>query len=503
MKRIITGIVATLLFVPLSQACGERSRAGSLELTTATLEDLRAALDRKKVSSVLLVQGYLARIAGCNDQLHAVIATNPNALSEAETLDRERTAGKLRGPLHGIPVIIKDNIDLEGSVTTAGSLALAGNLRTRNAPLVDRLAAAGVIVIAKSNLSEWANFRSRWSSSGWSAVGGLAVNPRNPQRTACGSSSGSAVAIAAQLTPLAVGTETNGSIVCPSSVNGVVGLKPTVGLISGEGIVPISHSQDTAGPMAASVRDAALLLDALVDPKRASPGIRIQTNYSGGLQAAALKGARLGVARFIKGYSPATENTFNAALAVLKSQGAVLVEIEQFDLAPLRDLQLPILLTEFKVDLNAYLATAPDTVKPRTLADLIAFNLAEPREMAWFGQDLFEQAQATAGLGDAAYTQTLQKARSIAGPEGIDRLLKEHGVIALLAPTTGPAWTIDLVNGDRSVGSASLLAAIAGYPHLTVPMGEAAGLPVGLSFFGAAWSEQKLLSLGYAFEKAR
>jgi amidase len=503
LKRIITGIVATLLIAPLAQACGERAKAGSLELTTATLEDLRTALERKKVSSVLLVQGYLARIADCNDELHAVIATNPDALSEAETLDRERKAGKLRGPLHGIPVIIKDNIDLQGSVTTAGSLALAGNLRTSNAPLVDRLVAVGVIVIAKSNLSEWANFRSRWSSSGWSAVGGLAVNPRNPQRTACGSSSGSAVAIAAQLAPLAVGTETNGSIVCPSSVNGVVGLKPTVGLISGEGIVPISHSQDTAGPMTASVRDAALLLDALVDPKRASPDIRISSNYSGGLEANALKGARLGVARFIKGYSPATENTFNAALAVLKAQGAVLVEIETFDLGPLRDLQLPILLTEFKAGLNAYLATAPVAVTSRTLADLIAFNSAEPRETAWFGQDLFEQAQATSGLSDAAYTQTLQKARTLAGPEGIDRLLKEHNVIALVAPTTGPAWTIDLVNGDRSVGSSSLLAAVAGYPHLTVPMGEAAGLPVGLSFFGAAWSEQRLLSLGYAFERAR
>jgi amidase len=503
LKRIITGIVAALLFAPIAQACAERSPAGALELTTASLEDLRIALERKKVSSVLLVQGYLARIADCNDELHAVIATNPDALSEAEALDRERKAGKLRSALHGIPVIIKDNIDLQGSVTTAGSLALAGNLRTRNAPLVDRLAAAGVIVIAKANLSEWANFRSRWSSSGWSAVGGLAVNPRNPQRTACGSSSGSAVVIAARLAPLAVGTETNGSIVCPASVNGVVGLKPTVGLISAEGIVPISHSQDTAGPMTASVRDAALLLDAMVDPKRASVDGRAAPNYTSGLGEVALKGARLGVARFIKGYSPATEKAFDEALAVLKAQGAVLVEIETFDLGPLRELQLPILLTEFKADLNAYLATAPDTVKSRTLADLIAFNRAEPREMTWFGQDLFEQAQATAGLGDAAYTEALHKARSLAGPQGIDRLLAEHGVIALLAPTSGPAWTIDLVNGDRSVGSASLLAAIAGYPHLTVPMGEAAGLPVGLSFFGAAWSERKLLSIGYAFEKAR
>jgi amidase len=485
-----------LVFAPRSQACADRAMVGSLDLTTATVTDLRTALEKQKTTSAALVQGYLARIADCNDSLHAVIATNAHALRDAGALDRERKAGKIRGPLHGIPVIIKDNIDLAGSVTTAGSLALAKNLRTRNAPLVDRLEDAGVIVIAKANLSEWANFRSRWSSSGWSAVGGLAVNARHPQRSACGSSSGSALAIAARLAPLAVGTETNGSIVCPSSVNGVVGLKPTVGLIAGEGIVPISHSQDTAGPMTATVMDAALLLEAMADPKAAP-----RTNYRR-LDAGALKGARLGVARFIKGYSPATEAAFNDALALLKARGAELVEIEQFDLAPLRDLQLPILLTEFKAGLNGYLATTPDSVSARTLADLIAFNHAEPRELAWFGQDLFEQAQATAGPSDPAYLQTLQKARTLAGPDGIDRLLREHRVVALLAPTSGPAWSIDLINGDRSVGSASLLAAIAGYPHLTVPMGEAAGMPVGLSFFGAAWTEQTLLSLGQAFELA-
>ena len=492
-------LVAGTLVISLPlHACGERAPVGSVDLTTATLADLRGALDAKKITSVQLVQGYLARITECNPQLHAVIATRSQALSEAKALDRERRAGKIRGPLHGIPVVIKDNIDVAGAVTTAGSLALTGNLRTQNAPLVDRLTAAGAIVIAKTNLSEWANFRSRWSSSGWSAVGGLAVNPHNPQRSACGSSSGSAVAIAAHLAPLAVGTETNGSIVCPASVNGVVGLKPTVGLIAGAGIVPISHSQDTAGPMTVGVEDAAMLLDAMADPKRAGPA-----NYRGSLKIDALKGVRLGVARFIQGYSPPTEQAFNAALAVLKAQGAELVMIEKFDLAPIRELQLPILLTEFKADLNAYLATTPATVKSRTLADLIAFNSAEPREMPWFGQDLFEQAQATAGLDDPAYIQALQKARALAGPEGIDRLLKEHDVVALLAPTTGPAWSIDLVNGDRSVGSASLLAAIAGYPHLTVPMGEVRGLPAGLSFIGPAWSEEILLSLGYAFEQAR
>ena len=487
-----------LLRAPQIYACAETGPHGTLDLATATLADLRAALDAREISSVSLVKIYLARIDECNEKLHAVIVAHPHALDEAKTLDRERRAGKLRGPLHGIPVVIKDNIDLAGSVTTAGSLALTGNLRTRNAPLVDRLAAAGAIVIAKTNLSEWANFRSRWSSSGWSAVGGLAVNAHDPLRTACGSSSGSALAIAARLAPLAVGTETNGSVVCPSSVNGIVGLKPTVGLISAEGIVPISHSQDTAGPMASRVEDAALLLAAMADPARAK-----QANYPGALKPDALKGARLGVVRFIQGFSPATEVAFDEALTVLKAKGAELVEIGQFDVNPIRELQLPILLTEFKAGINAYLATTPEAVKTRTLADLIAFNSAQPREMPWFGQDLFEQAQATAGPSDPAYLQASQKARALAGADGIDRLLAEYKVVALIAPTSGPAWTIDLVNGDRPVGSASLLAAVAGYPHLTVPMGKVAGLPVGLSFIGPAWSEATLLSLGYAFEQAR
>lgn len=496
-RRASLSLLVSALFVaPQVYACSERAPLGRLDLTTATLGDLRAALDAKTVSSVSLVKAYLARIADCNADLHAVIVTHEHALAEAKTLDQERRSGKLRGPLHGIPVVIKDNIDLADAVTTAGSLALAANLRTRNAPLVDRLAEAGAIVIAKTNLSEWANFRSRWSSSGWSAVGGTAVNAHDPLRTACGSSSGSALAIAARLAPLAVGTETNGSVVCPSSVNGIVGLKPTVGLISAEGIVPISHSQDTAGPMAARVEDVALLLAAMAEPGRAK-----RANYPGALKRDALKGARLGVVRFIQGYSPATEQVFNQALALLKAQGAELIDIGQFDVGPIRELQLPILLTEFKADINAYLATTPPAVKTRTLADLIAFNRAEPREMPWFGQDLFEAAQATPGLSDPAYLQALQKARTLAGVDGIDRLLAEHKVIALIAPTSGPAWTIDLVNGDRSVGSASLLAAVAGYPHLTVPMGKVAGLPVGLSFIGPTWSEGTLLGLGYAFEQ--
>jgi amidase len=391
-----------------------------------------------------------------------------------------------------VPVIIKDNIDLEGTVTTAGSFALAGNLRTTNAPLVDRLISEGAVIIAKANLSEWANFRSRQSSSGWSAVGGLVVNARDPLRTACGSSSGSAVAVVRHLAPVAVGTETNGSIVCPASVNGLVGFKPSVGMIPQVGIVPISQTQDAAGPMAASVADAALLLGAMTVPAR---------NFRVTLDAGSLKGARIGVARFIKGFSPRTEQTFNAALEALKANGAELVEIEQFDFADLRDLEMTILTTEFKHGINAYLATMPPEVKSRTLEDLMAFNRAEPRELEWFGQDLFEASQATRGLDDPAYTQALQKALGIARG-GIDKLLADNKVVALVAPTSGPAWTVDLVNGDRSVGSSSMLPAVAGYPHLTVPMGQVGGLPVGLSFIGAHGSDAKLLSLGYAFERA-
>jgi amidase len=473
-------------------ACSDKLRVGPLDLTKVSAEDLGAALAQKKVTSVQLVDAYLDRIADCNAEIRAVISTNREARRAAKERDTERAAGKVRGPMHGIPVIIKDNIDLEGAVTTAGSFALADNRSTSSAPLVSRLIFEGAIVIAKANLSEWANFRSRHSSSGWSAVGGLVVNARDPLRSACGSSSGSAVAVVVHFAPVAVGTETNGSIVCPASVNGLVGFKPSVGMIPQVGIVPISRTQDAAGPMAASVADAALLLGAMTVPAR---------NFRVGLDADALAGKRLGVARFIKGFAPRTEQAFNAALAVLTASGAELVEIEQFDFADLRDLETTILATEFKAGINEYLASTPPAVKSRTLQDLIAFNRGDPRELEWFGQDLFETSEAARGLDDAAYTQALRKALALARG-GIDRLLAEHKIAALIAPTSGPAWSVDLVNGDRSVGSASLLPAVAGYPHLTVPMGQVGGLPVGLSFIGTAGSDATLLSFGYAFERA-
>jgi amidase len=494
-RALIVCAIGLLAAVP-GRACTDRVRAGTLDLATATLDDITAALAQEKVTSVQLVDAYLDRISACNGERHAIISTNRAALRVARALDAERAAGKLRGPLHGVPVVIKDNIDLAGAVTTAGSFALAENERQASAPLVEQLTRAGAIVIAKANLSEWANFRSRQSTSGWSAVGGLVANARDPLRSACGSSSGSAVAVVLHFAPFAVGTETNGSIVCPASVNGIVGFKPTVGWISQGGIVPISHTQDTAGPMASSVADAALLLGAMVNAEHAQ-------DFRGALRADALQGARLGVARFIKGFSPRTDQAFEKMLGVLKAEGAELVEISDYDFADLRDLESTILATEFKAGINAYLATAPPAVKPRTLGALMAFNRGEPRELEWFGQESFEQAQAGGGLDDPAYLAALHKALTLARANGIDKLLADHKVIALIAPTNGPAWSIDLVNGDRAVGSASLLPAVAGYPHLTVPAGDVAGLPVGLSFIGTAGSDATLLSLGYSFEQAR
>jgi amidase len=450
----------------------------------------------------------LARIVHDNPRLHAVIATNPDAGAQARTLDRQRMA---RGPLFGRPILIKDNIETADQATTAGSLALAANATGRDAPLVAGLRHAGAVILGKTNLSEWANIRSTASISGWSAVGGQTVNAHDPLRSPSGSSAGSAVAVAAGLVDLAIGTETDGSITGPAAFNGVVGLKPTVGLVSRAHIVPISHSQDTAGPMTRTVRDAALVLAAIAGSDPADPATAQadahRADYAAALAPSALKGVHIGVMRFDTGFSAGTDIVFEKALAVLRAQGAILVDIARsgFDPAIGADEHL-VLMTELKADLNAYLATAAPAVKARTLADLIAFNAAHAdREMPLFGQESFIEADKTAGLSDPAYLAARDRAKRLAGPEGIDRLLRDNNVAALVGPTRNPASLIDSINGDssrRGPGAGSI-AAVAGYPHLTVPMGDVKGLPVGLSFIGTAWSEAKLLAFGAVYESAR
>jgi amidase len=447
----------------------------------------------------------LQRIEALNPRVNAVIAVDPTALDQARGLDRIR---RTHGPLFGMPILIKDNIETAGPLpTTAGSLALADNVTGRDAPLVARLRAGGAVIVGKAGLSEWANIRSSDSISGWSAVGGQVRNPYALNRNPCGSSSGSAVAVSAGMVPAAIGTETDGSITCPAAINGIVGFKPTVGLVSRTHVVPISHSQDTPGPMTLNVRDAALIMNAIAgtdpaDPATAEADAR-RADYTAALRPDALRGVRIGVMRFSAGFG--TDAPFEAALDILRAQGAELVEIREFQgRQEIGRNEIVVLLAELKVDMNAYLATLPEAVRTRTLEQVIAFN-SEHRaeEMPLFTQDLFEQAQATAGLDDA-YRTARETSFRLAGPEGIDRMLRESNVVALVAPTRPAAWLIDAVHGDQSPGGGAggTLAAVAGYPHLTVPMGEVRGLPVGLSFIGAKWDDARILALGYAYEQA-
>jgi len=479
-----------------------------------SISSLADAQTSGAVTSEALVAHFEAAIRR-NDRvgftLGSVIALSPRAPADARRLDEARRRGEVRGPLHGVPILVKDNIETDdGTPTTAGSLALEHNVPGRAAPLVARLEGAGAVILGKTNLSEWANFRSTHSLSGWSAVGGQTRNAYDPARSPCGSSSGSAAAVAAGFAAAAIGTETDGSVTCPAAVNGLVGLKPTVGLVSRTHVVPISHSQDTPGPITLTVRDAALLLTVMAGSDPADPATREadahRMDYVAGLEAGSLAGARIGVMRFAGGFHPQTEAVFEAALASLRAAGADLVEITEGPEAKgLRAAEHVVLTTEFKVDLNAYLAsTQPNLVKTRTLADLIAFNRAHAaKEMPLFGQELFEASEATRGLHDPAYREALATGRRIAGAEGIDRLLAQYDVVALIAPTMAPGGLIDPVLKDRFLsGGAGQLAAVSGYPHLTVPMGEVQGLPVGLSFIGPAWSEARLLTLGYAFEQA-
>jgi amidase len=450
-------------------------------------------------------EAALERIEALNPRLNAVIAVDPTARDQARALDHQRRG---RGPLFGMPILIKDNIETKGRLpTTAGSLALKDNVTNRDAPLVARLRAAGAVIVGKANLSEWANIRSSDSISGWSAVGGQTRNPHALNRNTCGSSSGSGAAVAAGMVPAAIGSETDGSITCPAAINGIVGFKPTVGLVSRTHIVPISHSQDTPGPMTRTVREAALVLAAMAGSDPADPATaeadRRRGDYAAALTPDALRGKRIGVMRFATGFR--TDEAFEEALATLKAQGATLVDIDTFEgRGEIGKNEFTVLLTELKADMNAYLATTPAAVKTRTLADLIAFNKAHAAsEMALFGQDIFEKAEKTKGLDDPEYKKARDFSFTKSGPEGIDRLLKDHDVVALVGPTMPPAWLIDAVNGDQiGGGGAGSLAAVAGYPHLTVPMGEVKGLPVGLSFIGPKWSDATILSLGYAYEQA-
>lgn len=472
-----------------------------LQLLASTLAAGLVALPA--IAQAQTVSDYLARIAAVDDagpQLNAVLAINPDAARE------EAAAKAMKGPLSGKVVLIKDNVEVAGPLpTTAGSLALKDSVTGRDAPLVARLRKAGVVILGKTNLSEWANIRSSSSSSGWSAVGGQTKNPHAVDRTPCGSSSGSGSAIAAGLAWAAIGTETDGSITCPASVNGIVGFKPTVGMVSRTHVVPISHSQDTAGPMTRSVADAALLMNALAgtDPADAATAEadKRKADFTSGLATATLKGVRIGVLRKQAGNHPALLALFDKALADMKAAGAELVEISYDAPSEMGRDEFAVLLYELREDMGAYLRSLPKA-GPKTLADLIAFNNAHPEELRWFGQDVFEQAEAT--TDKAAYEAARANSLKLAGAEGIDKLLRDNKVSFLVAPTEGPAWPIDLVLGDHFVGvGAGNLAAIAGYPHLSVPMGSVEGLPIGLSIMGARWDDKRVLEAGAAYERAR
>ena len=480
--------------------------AASLGLLGAALSPA-AALAQAAPSAEAATTAAIARIRALDPQVHAVIAIDPTALTQARAIDRGRRA---RGPLFGFAILLKDNIEADGPLpTTAGSMALLNNVTHRDAPLVTRLRSADAVILGKTNLSEWANIRSDSSISGWSAVGGQTRNPFALDRDPCGSSSGSAAAVAAGEVPAAIGTETDGSVTCPAALNGVVGLKPTVGLVSRSRIIPISHSQDTAGPITANVRTAALVLSAIAGSDPADPATpdadAHHADYLAALKPDALRGTRIGVLRFATGWSTPTDKVFDQALATLKAQGATLVDITDLkDRNKIGEGERLVLNTELKADLNAYLATTPPAVTARTLADLIAFNTAHAaRELGLFGQETFIKAESTKGLEDPAYRTARATSLRLAGKDGIDAMLAADHLDALVCPTMPPAWKIDAANGDQiSGGGAGNLAAVAGYPHLTVPMGQVFGLPVGLSFLGPAWSEARLLGFGFAFEQA-
>lgn len=516
MRRLSLAVVVALLaacqpapHAPTANTGNIAATAPAFAFEEANVAGLQQEMASGALTSHTLVQAYLERIAAIDaagPHLNAVIERNPDALKEADRLDAERKAGNVRGPLHGIPVLLKDNIDAVPMVNSAGSLALANHHPKSDAFLVAKLRAAGAVILGKTNLSEWANFRSIRSTSGWSGRGGQTRSPYALDRNPCGSSAGTGSAIAANLATLGIGTETDGSIICPSAVAGLVGLKPTVGLISRSGIIPISISQDTAGPMTRNVADAAALLTAIATPDPFDPAASERKDsapidYTAHLKPDALKGARIGVVRKLMGYQPDTDAAMRRAITALKAAGATVVDAEIPTLGQWDADELQMMLYEFKDGLNTYLAHSGAPYK--SMSDLIAFNQQHAaQEMPFFAQELFEQASTKGPLTDAAYLAARDRVRRLAGLKGIDAALQAQHLDALVAPAMSPAWATDPVNGDHFLGAGYGPAAAARYPSLTVPMGQVHGLPVGIVFLGTAWSEPRLIELGYAFEQA-
>jgi len=485
------------------------AKSAAVDVEEATIADLRVAMESGKATAKSITEAYLARIKAIDPKINSIIEVNPDAVAIAKALDSERKAGQVRGPLHGIPVVIKDNIDTADKMkTTAGSLALADSPTPEDdAGIVRQLRAMGAVILGKTNLSEWANFRSNSSSSGWSGRGGQTRNPYILDRNPCGSSSGTGAAIAASLATIGIGTETDGSIVCPSSICGIVGVKPTVGLVSRSGIIPIAHSQDTAGPMTRTVTDAAILLSALTgadtrDSATLVPGRKAERDYTKFLDRGGLKGARLGVARDYWGRNEAVDKVLDEALEEMKKAGAEIFDVKFEGYGKFGDDEYQVLLYEFKADLEKYLGERK--AKHKTLAELIKFNDENAdREMPYFGQDIFHQAQEKGSLASDEYVQALKKCQLMSRDKGIDAALSANNLDAIIAPSNAPTWMIDLVNGDCGSGyvGSSQFPAVSGYPNITVPFGIIKELPVGVSFMGGAWQEPKLFRIAYAFEQ--
>jgi len=491
----------------VANSTGDAKKSSSI--IEADVTELQTQMQSGKLTAVTLTKHYLDRIKAIDKsgpRLNAIIELNPDALTIAKDLDNERKTSGARGPLHGIPVLIKDNIATADRMqTTAGSLALVGAKAPRDAYLVKQLRDAGAVILGKTNLSEWANIRSTRSTSGWSGRGGLTKNPYALDRNCSGSSSGSAAAIAASLATLAVGTETDGSIVSPASLCSLVGLKPTLGLISRDGIVPIAHSQDTAGPMTRTVRDAAILLTALAgaDERDATTAHTINTDYTQFLERDGLKGARIGITRNAMASNPRQQAVVDQAIEVMKQQGAILIDVELPNMTKYADTEVLVLAYELKNDLNNYLAEFGKGSAVSTLADVIAFNEKNrAQEMPYFDQELLIKAQGMGDLNSDAYLQALQNNHQYSRGEGIDQIMKEHQLDALFASTGGPAWITDYINGDHIIDGFSTPAAVAGYPHITVPAGLWAGLPVGVSFVAGPYAEGMIIKLAYAYEQA-